>query len=166
MLEETAPRLGRSFPDDLCASHPVMEPEPSRRDQSPLEKKAKLNPPLHQKNQELQRRTTKQERKASCLTTARSKDFFEQRLQHRFSFIIQDMNSVVQAAAVYQPTDDQLLQTRSCFMSWTWARWVAAAVERPPWTSSQPMTHSTSTGRWCPFENGDACAKKSTDSQA
>ena len=29
--------------------------------------------------------------------------------------------------------------------------WDAAAVERPRRTSSQPMTTSTSTGRWCPF---------------
>ena len=76
MSEEAAPRPGRSFPDDKCASHPVMEPEPSRRDQSPLEKKAKLNPPLHQKNQEPKRRATKQERKASMPNNSKKQGLF------------------------------------------------------------------------------------------
>ena len=111
----------------------------SLRDQWPLGKKAKLNPPLSSKNRGLQNRRAIRGHWGARQVTAGTRKLSETRqfpeqisgrcsngvpfrpptkwswsaLQHQINFIIQDTSKVGQAAAGYQRTDDlQCLQTR------------------------------------------------------
>ena len=56
-----------------------------------------------------------------------------------------------QQRSISQQTIYSACRRKSAPSSKTWTVWHASAVERPRWTSSQPVTASTSTGRWRPF---------------